>query len=200
MGSQKRIAAIVLALSGAAGLGSVAQAVPVSCPGTVVKTDREFILDTSPTPTCLDWGTGNFDNVSDGEAAYLAGGWLTLDKTDGAGGALNGALTVQGIDSSSGKFWIDAEVWEKYLDVLFVMKSGQGQYDPDWAVFTLAKNTVYGFWSIKTERNNAHGLSHVNLYYRGTVVKVAEPATLALFTTALLGLAIIRRRRRLPIR
>jgi hypothetical protein len=205
MGSQKRIAAIVLSLAGAASLGSVAQAVPVSCPGTAANTDREFILNTTPTPGCVDWGTGNFDNVADGEAAYTALGWATIDKTDGAGGTMNGALTVSNLDASSGQFWIDAAVWDTYLEVLFVMKSGVGQYDPDWAVFSLAKDTVYGLWSIVTKYNNANGLSHVNLYYRGRVPEdpptpVAEPATLALFATALLGLAIVRRRRRLPIR
>lgn len=207
MGSQKRIAAIVLSLAGAAGLSSVAQAVPVSCPGTAANTDREFILDTSPTPTCLDWGVGNFDNVNDGEEAYEALGWATIDKTDGTGGTMNGALTVSNLNQSSGQFWIDGDVWDEYLEVLFVMKSGQGQYDPDWAVFTLAKDTIYGLWQIKTPRNNANGLSHVNLYYRGKVpppppppTSLAEPATLALFATSLLGLAIVRRRRGLQTR
>jgi hypothetical protein len=205
MASQRRIAAIVLALAGAAGLSSVAQAVPVSCPGTAANIDREFILNTSPMPTCVDWGNGNFENAIDGEDAYEADGWLTIDKTDGNGGDMNGALTVSNLDSSSGRFWIDSDVWDSYLEVIFVMKSGTGQYNPDWAVFTLAADTVQGLWSIVTPGNNANGLSHVNLYYRGKVTpppptSVGEPATLALFATSLLMLAIVRRRRSLPIR
>ncbi len=175
----------------------------MSCPGTIANIDREFILNTTPTPACVDWGIGNFENAFDGEDAYEANGWLTIDKTDGNGGALNGALTVTGIDSSSGKFWIDGEVWQRYLEVIFVMKSGTGQYNPDWAVFSLAKDTVYGLWSIKTPGNNANGLSHVNLYYRGKVIpptQVTEPATLALLATGLLALVIVRRRRGVPIR
>jgi hypothetical protein len=195
MRSKKKLTVMALLLGAAGALSNVAQAVPISCPGSGNVFDREFVVNTALAAGCVAYGNGNFENVATGEAAYLADAWSTIDKTDGNGGTMNGVLSVSNLDNDHGNFWIDASVWGAYADVLFVMKSGQGQYNPDWAVFSLANGTTSGSWSILTLFDNADGLSHVNLYGRSTPTSVPEPATFALFGTGLFGLALMRRRR-----
>jgi hypothetical protein len=198
MRNRNKWGAMALLLGSAAGLSNVAQAVPIACPGTGSILDREFVIDTANAATCLDWGNGNFENAVDGEAVYLDLGWITIDKTDGNGGTMNGALSVSGINSDDGNFSISSAVWTAYSSVLFVMKSGQGQYNPDWAVFNLASGTTGGSWDVYTLFGNADGLSHVNIYGQNAPTTVAEPATFALFGLGLLGVAISRRRRLSP--
>jgi hypothetical protein len=201
MRNRNKWAGIALLLGSAAALSNVAQAVVTSCPGTAFNfLDREFAIDTAAAGSCVSYGNGNFENAAGGEDVFADAGWITIDKTDGSGGTMTGALSVSGIDNDHGSFSISSTVWDTYAGLLFVMKSGTGQYNPDWAVFSLASGTTGGSWSIWTLFDNADGLSHVNIYGRGTptTTRVPEPATLAMFGAGLFGLALVRRRRLAP--
>ena len=173
-----------------------ASAAPVNCPGTAATTDREFTLDTGVlTATCYQWGTGNLNGNGD----FINGlGYVTLDKSDDTTtGNHNGWLTITGQGTTSGTFTIDSAAWTTYGTILFALKSGEGQLDPDWAVFTLAFGTLSGNWSLSGNQS----LSHANLYGGGDPVNIPtpEPASMVLLGTGLLGLAA-RMRRSLNVR
>ena len=169
-----------------------AGAAPVSCPGTPSAADREFTLVTNPESICLDSGTGNINGnpMQDPFLMSAAGaGYVTLDKTDDATtGAAEGALIFTPPTSGlSGMFSLDTVALSGYTDFVLALKSGQGQLDPDWAVFLL-NGATSGEWSISGNQ----ALSHANLYAK--VIPV--PAAAWLFGSALLGLAGIGRKRR----
>lgn len=164
-------------------VSSHAAIVAVSCPGTVVTTDREFGVTTDPgTATCLAFGTGNINGNND---AINDLGYITLDKSDDlTSGDLPQALTItSAVGDLSGTFVIDAP---GYTNFVLAFKSGQGQLDPDWAAFTVPSGVTTGSWSISGQQS----LSHANLYAQ--VVPI--PAAGWLLGTGVLALAAARRK------
>lgn len=174
--------------------GSHALAAPVNCPDTAVTTDREFTVDATPSATCFRTGNGNINGNGNGNNAdpiIAIEGFTLIDKTDNNDGALNGALTVTGIGSTSGSFTINPAVYGLFDQIAIGFKSGQGQLNPDWAVFLLADGTTAGTFSISGRQS----LSHANLYGRGTPpAQVPLPGTMALIGMGLLGAGAVRRR------
>ena len=69
--------------------------------------------------------------------------------------------------------------WSTYGTILLAFKSGEGQLDPDWAVFKLAAGTLTGNWSISGDQS----LSHANLYGGDAASPVPEPTSMLLLGT-----------------
>lgn len=178
-------AAVAAAGSTLFSVSSHAALVAVSCPGTVITTDREFGLTTDPgTAACLDFGIGNINGNND---AINQAGYVTLDKSDDLiSGLLPQALTItSAVGELSGTFVIDAP---GYTNFIVAFKSGQGQLDPDWAAFALPSGVTTGSWSISGQQS----LSHANLYAQ--VVPI--PAAGWLLGTGVLALMGVRRKNR----
>ena len=190
---KKFLQAAALTALVAAGFGgsTVASAATVNCPGTVVVTDREFTLDTSPASTCLATGVGNISGSND---AINLLGYVTLDKSDDATtGLFPLAMSIVGSGTTSGTFSISGIIGFSSLVIAF--KSGEGQLDPDWAAFKLAAGVLSGTWSISGRQS----LSHVNLYgikNKITIDPVPVPAGIILMLSGLAGLAGLARMRK----
>lgn len=114
--------------------------------------------------------------------------WTSIEKDNiGEGGEDNGLLQIM-IDTASSGQWKYTGT-EGYGQLLLVVKFGT-----QFATFLVdgAIDTWYD-WSI--EPPQAGGLSHMELFGRGSPTQVPEPATLALLGMGLLGFGVSRKRR-----
>jgi len=154
--------------------------------------DRDFSVTATTVVGCLLTGTGNINGNNQGDAGFIASGWVFVDSSDGNGGAHNGWLTGSLSSGQSGSFSINPLAYSTYDRIAIGFKSGSGQIDPDWAIFELADNTLTGNWSISEQ-----ALSHAILYGFGTPTnEVPEPATGALLGLGMLGAAVVSRRKK----
>ncbi len=188
----------LIALAALALLSAPAFAVAVSCPGTVSTADREFsvtVVTGNGGASCFDFGTGNIIGADSDFAGY---NFLAKFDTDGA--------NLTGIGTTGGTFTIPLSAWQGFGELLIGFKSGEGQLDPDWAVFRLTPLVFSGLWEIFGNQS----LSHFNVYGRvgtppacppGEVCTpdpqiVPEPGTLGLLGAGLFAFGWIGNRRR----
>jgi len=144
--------------------------------------------DAPPGPSCFASGAGNESTPA---------GYAIIDKTDDSNAyvGVNGELVItQAADGLSGTFTITPVAG--FFDYLIAFKSGEGQLDPDFAIFAL-NGALSGTWTISGQQ----GLSHATLYARACPTAgcpdpqdppaaVPLPAPVFMFLATLLSLGV----------
>src|SRR5690606_31742192 len=98
----------------------------------------------------------------------LASGFEVIDKSDGntpfvgVDGELSYTGQNDGNSLEDGTFSFTPV--SGYSNYLIAFKSGEGQLDPGWAIFSLPGDVFSGAWAIDPQK--ASGLSHINLYVK----------------------------------
>jgi PEP-CTERM motif len=159
-------------------------------PGPDQPDTRNFALTLdNGTASCVASGLGNI-NGNQSEADTYLPGYTYIEKNEGGdSGWIN---SVSGLNGPSGTITFDASFWSNFSSVAIGLKSGEGQFDPDWVIFTItgSTDTTIGYSITPTQ---AGGLSHVNLYgIRREQIPV--PGTLGLLGLGLAGLGLVRRK------
>ena len=192
-------AALAFLLSSLCATAGQASPITVSCPGTAATSDREFSFTFDDagggTATCNSFGPGanptSFAGYTfiekDMNLAQGTSGWLTTDATFGT--------------STTGTINFNSALGSQNL--LLLLKSGQGNGDPDWVTFVLTPSILSGQFNIVSPGPGSQSLSHLELYgSRGipeitqlSTTPVPEPASLLLFGTGLLGVGRMARKR-----
>ncbi len=193
-------AAVLAVMAG----GVQAATVTTYCPGAKSTAVRDFsVTIEGPTAAgCVASGIGNTDTPANSAIILAAVSPATLlDKSDGLSIVPGVVITVTGVNTLSGLWSIVVPNGFSLINSFLALKSGEGNGDPDWALFSIPAGVLSGAWSITDPTtctpncNGKQSLSHISLY--GTLVPTAVPVPAAglLLLGALGGLAALRRRR-----
>jgi hypothetical protein len=169
-----------------------ANAVPVACQSV---TNNHMYVDSWSVSSCVDAGSGNINGnpkTDDFLTSNPSLDYLGLGSAD--------FWQVPVLDAklgSVGGFSFDSGLWDSWDSLAIGFKFGTGNRGDNWFVYLLNEDVSQGLWGFVNWFHRGGGLSHVELY--GVERSVPEPATVALLGAALLGFALLRRRRALPL-
>lgn len=133
---------------------------------------------------------------------YFGGDWSAAGEVanaDGTGGLLTIFLdpgNTWGNGPLSGTWQVASNFWTTYQDGIISMHVGNGSGNPDWFFWELAQGDTSGTFSYTRLNGGGGGLSNLFLWGNGTATSVPEPGSLALLGAGLVGLAWMRRRRK----
>jgi hypothetical protein len=171
----------MIALMGAA-LAKPAVAVPVLCKTTA---NNHMYIDSAYVSGCVDAGMGNINGNPLTDDFLIVN--PVLDYTGIDGGAAN---------QNTGTFSLNASLWDTWSAIALGFKFGTGRYADQWFVYDLNSLVSSGTWSFVNVGGTGGGLSHVQLYgVERAPAPVPEPATLALLSAGMFGIALLRRRK-----
>ena len=169
-----------------------AHAIPVACQSV---TNNHMYIDSSSVSSCVDAGSGNINGNAKTDDFLLAN--PSLDYL-GIGSADFWQVPVLNPNLGSvGGFAFDSGLWDSWDSIAIGFKFGTGNRGDNWFVYLLNEDVSQGLWGFVNWFHRGGGLSHVELY--GVERSVPEPAMVALLGAALLGFAVLRRRRALPL-
>jgi hypothetical protein len=168
-----------------------ANAIPVACQSV---TNNHMYIDSWQVSSCVDAGSGNINGNPATDAFLLSNpslGYLSIGDAN-----FWQVPVLSSTIGSIGGFSFDDGLWNSWDNIAIGFKFGTGNRGDNWFVYELNEGVSAGLWGFVNHFHRGGGLSHVELY---GVRAVPEPATLGLLGAALLGFALLRRRRELPL-
>jgi hypothetical protein len=94
-----------------------------------------------------------------------------------------------GQSNVSGEWSIDSAFWTTFDEGVISMHVGNGGGDPDFFAWKLSDDALTGSFSYERLAGGGGGLSNLKLWGRVTeVIRIEEPANIALFIIGLFGL------------
>lgn len=118
----------------------------------------------------------------------------TLDGSNGWFGVSLDTGSDWGQSNVSGEWSLDSAFWDAYNEGVISMHVGNGGGDPDFFAWKLSDGASTGSFSYERLAGGGGGLSNLKLWGRVTeVIRIEEPANIALFIIGLFGLFASRR-------
>jgi len=184
-----KIKAIAVLAAVAAMYSMPASAIPVACQST---NNNHMYIDSAFVSGCVDAGSGNINGNPITDDFLLDNPSLDWE---GLGSADKWQIPVLSSTLGSvGGFWFDDGLWDSWDSIAIGFKFGTGNRGDNWFVYLLNQDVSAGLWGFVNYFHRGGGLSHVQLY-GVDAARVPEPSTLGMFGAALLGVALMRRRR-----
>lgn len=171
-------------------LSGTATAATIVCSDDTI---NHMTMDDSQASACLASGLGNI--AGDGPDPFLDDNadYSFIEKSDGASNPTPLYDLEYDGANGSGTWEFDSSLWSQFGTIALGFKFGGGNQPDNWFVYELVSGVSSGDWTYIANRGD--GLSHVNLYGKGSV-QVPEPGTLALLGLGLVGFTLARRKNR----